>query len=176
VRRPETAQREEKSPPPVEPEDEPLRLRPPKSLRLEDFKINPRYLGAEYAFADTLRGRDQRRCLKGCTKPECCGADFLAMVQAGGVDVGSDSEVLTAYFGSNWQQIARASAFANKYGKHRNAFERRSTPPGFWRTEMPTTQEVEDDRIRAREVVSEKVEERWREAMRDGGRWLFRDE
>ena len=60
--------------------------------------------------------------------------------------------------------------------KHRQAFERRSTPPGFWRTDMPTTQEEEDDRAKAREMVKAKVEERWREAMREGGRWLFKDE
>jgi hypothetical protein len=41
---------------------------------------------------------------------------------------------------------------------------------------MPSTQEAEQDRARAHEIYLQKVEERWREAMRDGGRWLFRDE
>jgi len=102
-----------------------------------------------------------------------------------------DSEVLEDYMGPNWEQLmgayapdkrkdllmqARASAFANQYGKHRHGFERRSTPPGFWRTDMPTTQEAEEDRAKAQDLERRKVEERGREAMREGGRWLFRDE
>lgn len=129
----------------------------------------------------------------GCTKPECCGNAFLKAVEMGGLPASSktDAEVLEGYLGPDWEQLigayaqdkrkdllmqARAHAFANQFGKHRQAFERRSTPPGFWRTDMPTTQEEEDDRAKAREMVKAKVEERWREAMREGGRWLFRDE
>lgn len=184
----------EDSPPPMRPEDEPLRLRPLDALRLEDFKINPKYMDSEFAFADTLRSRDQRRCLQGCTKPDCCGDAFLKAVEMGGFggSTKSDEEVLEGYLGPNWKQImgayprdkrddllmqARASAFANQYGKHRHAFERRSTPPGFWRTDMPSTQEAAEDREKAQEMVRKKIEERWRDAMRDGeGRWLFRDE
>ncbi|KAK5120141.1 hypothetical protein LTR85_006622 [Meristemomyces frigidus] len=184
----------EDSPPPVRPDDEPLRLRSLASLRLEDFKVNPKFMGADFAFVDTLRGRDQRRCLQGCTKPECCGGAFLQAVEMAGTSgsAKSDAEVLEAYLGPNWQQMvgacprdkrdgmlkqARMASFANQFGKHRHAFERHSTPPGFWRTDMPTTQEEAADRVKANEMVRQKVEERWREAMRDGdGRWLFRDE
>ncbi|KAK4550574.1 hypothetical protein LTR36_000153 [Oleoguttula mirabilis] len=184
----------EDSPPPVRPDDEPLRLRPLSALRLEDFKINPKYMGADFAFADTLRGRDQRRCLQACTKPECCGGAFVQAVEMAGRgdDNKSDAEVLENHLGPNWQQMvgacprdkrddmlkqARTASFANRYGKHRHAFERRSTPPGFWRTDMPTTQEAAEDRVKAQAMIRQKVEERWREAMRDGdGRWLFRDE
>ena len=103
----------------------------------------------------------------------------------------SDAEVLEAYFGDNWQAIvgaypadrrksllqeARASAFANQYGKHRNAFERQSTPPGFWRTDMPSTQEAAEYRAQAEAEKKVQVEARWRDAMRGGGRWKFRDE
>lgn len=183
----------EMPPAPVRPEDEPLRLRPLGMLRLDDFKINPKYMGVDYAFADTLRGRDQRRCMQGCTKPECCGNAFVKVLQIGGAQVSakSDAEVLKEYLGENFATImgaydkskredllmqARAHAFANQHGKHRQAFERRSTPPGFWRTDMPNTQEEIDDRLKAKQMVRLKVEERWREAMREGGRWIFRDE
>ena len=103
----------------------------------------------------------------------------------------SDAEVLEVFLGSDFATImgyygpekrkdlimqAHAYVFANQHGKHRHAFERRSTPPGFWRTDMATTQEEEEDRAKAREMERKKVEERWREAMRTGGRWLFRDE
>ena len=182
----------EPPPPPVRPEDEPLRWRPLRKLNLEDFKINPKYMGADYAFADTFRGREKRRCLQGCTRPDCCGDAFRKAVELGGVPTTkSDAQVLEEFFGSSWRALMRAysperqkdsikqahaQAFAQEHGKHRHAFQRRSTPPGFWRTDMPTTQEEEEDRARAHEMEREKVEERWREAMREGGRWMFRDE
>jgi len=71
---------------------------------------------------------------------------------------------------------ARTRITADRRGKHRHQHERHTTPPGFWRTDMPTTQELEHDREEARRLERKKVEERWREAMREGGLWLFRDE
>ena len=184
---------EDDAPPPMRPEDEPLRLRHYTSLGLDDFKINPKYMGSEFAFADTLRGRDQRRCMQGCTKPDCCGGAFMKAIQMAGIVKSgkTDAEVLENFLGGNWQEImgsyerakrddlllqAHASSFSNKFGKHKHAFERRSTPPGFWRIDMASTQEEMDDRAKALELEKQKIEERWREAMREGGRWLFRDE
>jgi hypothetical protein len=179
-------------PPAALPEDEPLRDRPLSNLTLDDFRINPNFMGTDYAFSETFRGREQRRCLPGCTKPNCCGNAFRKAVEMGAVQSNkSDAEVLEAYLGRNYNQVvaayspakrkdlliqARAHAFASQHGKHRQAYERPRTPPGFWRTDMPTTQEAEEDRAKAHEMERQKVEERWREAMRDGGRWLFRDE
>jgi hypothetical protein len=71
---------------------------------------------------------------------------------------------------------AKTKLVADNHGKHRHAYERRVTPPGFWRTDMPSTQEIERDREAARGLERKGVEERWRESMREGGRWLFRDE
>lgn len=181
----------EKSPPPPQPEDEPLRARPLNRLGLNDFKINPNYLGSKYAFADTFRGREQRRCLPGCTRPDCCGTSFKKAVEAGMIETSkTDDQVLEEYLGPDWATHmyalgpdkrkdlitqARAYAFSREHGKHRDAFARRSTPPGFWRVDMPSTQEEAQDRARAIDLEREKVEDRWREAMR-GGRWIFRDE
>lgn len=179
-------------PTPALPEDEPLRERRWQTLSLEDFRINPKFMGTDYAFSETFRGREARRCLPGCTRPECCGNTFRKAVEMGAARTNkTDEEVLEAFLGRNHRQImaaysadkrkdmlvqAHAQALANLYGKHRHAYERPRTPPGFWRTDMPTTQEAEEDRARAHEIYLQKVEERWREAMRDGGRWLFRDE
>ena len=74
---------------------------------------------------------------------------------------------------------AQAKYLANQHGRHKqHFFERASTPPGFWRTDMPTTQEALADRELALKAERRKVEERYGEAMRgDGkGRWKFRDE
>ena len=132
-------------------------------------------MGADYAYSETIRGRDQRRSLQGR------GEDFRKAVEIGGLRSGkSDEEALEDYLGPEFATImlirAHAQGYANEHGKHRHAFERRSTPPGFWRTDMPTTQEAAEDRVRAHELEREKVEERWLEARREGGRWLFRDE
>ncbi|KAK5676724.1 hypothetical protein LTS10_010487 [Elasticomyces elasticus] len=182
----------EDSPPPVRPEEEPLRIRPLSALRLEDFKTNPKFTGNDYTFGDKIRGK-ARNCLPGCTKPDCCGGEFAKAVRMGvfGAQQGTDVEVLENYLGPNWADIfgavgpekrqqmredARVAAMSNKFGKHKRAFERRSTPPGYWRTDMPSTQEVLEDRAQAEIMARQKVEERWREAMRDGGKWKFRDE
>ena len=182
----------ETSPPPIRPEDEPLRTRPLKELHLGDFRVNPRYMDSNHAFAHTFRGREQRRCLQGCTKPECCGGAFRKAIEMGAIhDTKTDAQVFEEYLGPNFATLvgahapdkrkdllvqARAHGLAKQHGKHRHAFERGSTPPGFWRTDMPNTQEEKEDHAKAHEMEMRKIEERWREAMREGGRWLFRDE
>ena len=70
----------------------------------------------------------------------------------------------------------RVQQFADRFGKHRQRFERRTTPPGFWRTEMASTQEEAADRAEAKRMEREEVERRWRDAVGGGGRWIFRDE
>lgn len=180
-----------RSPPPPDPEDEPLRARPVIRLSIDDFKVNPKYKGTDFAFADTLRGRDQRRCMPGCTKPECCGDAFRKAVEMGFRGRKTDHEVLEAYLGPAYESHmasrtrteredvlnkAHAYAIANEHGKHRQAFKRRTTPPGFWRVDMASTQEEEEDRIKANEMVRQEVYDRWREAMLPSGRWKFRDE
>lgn len=182
-----------RSPPPPDPDpnDEPLRSRQLNTLSLSDFRINPTYQSTDYAFADTLRGRDQRRCLPGCTKPTCCGV-FLRAAQTGAIPTSKpDHELLEDYLGPAWREVlssmgeakreemrvqARAFALASEHGRHRQAFSRAASPPGYWRTGMPSTQEAAEDREKAVQFEREKVEERWREALRENGRWIFRDE
>lgn len=178
---------------PVRPEEEPLRIRPASSLRLEDFKINPKYMGTDFAFADTIRGRDARQNLHACTRADCCGGALEKVIKMGGTAMSgrTDADALKAFVGPAWQaligakkpneakqlvQQAHAFCFANEHGKHRQAFERRSTPPGYWRADFPTTQEQAVDRKTADDLQRKEVEARHREAMRECGRWIFRDE
>jgi hypothetical protein len=184
----------EKSPPPINPESEPRRSRPMQRLRPQDFRINPAFADSEYAFDDPMNRKTKaaRRCLPGCINPACCG-EFLDAARHGLLPPSSksDAQVIEDMFGSSHAEImaayppsrhkeiliqARAQEFANEHGKHRKTFERAATPPGFWRTEMPSTQEEMEDRRKALEMERMKVEGMWREAMRGGGRWLFRDE
>ncbi|KAI5240802.1 SAE2-domain-containing protein [Aureobasidium subglaciale] len=179
----------------IKPEHEPLRARPLQRLNLDDFKVNPNYSGAlGFAYRESIRRYEEKKCLPGCTREECCGA-IRRFIAAGGLpndtSLTDDELTLQGYLGSAYVSVikdattedrksmlieARAKAFADQHGKHREVFQRNRTPPGFWRTEMPSTQEEEQDREEARKMERQKVEERWRDAMRGGSRYMFRDE
>ena len=188
------------------PDDEPLRARPLHRLLLDDFKINPNHnQGMDFAFNEVVRNRDQRKCLPNCTKLGCCGGTFKKIVQMGGWtgppthglwdsspldERDEEDRLLQEHLGISSASLSRmpeseratllteakANKLANEYGRHRQNFERPPSPVGFWRTDMPTTQEAEADREEARKAERGKVEERWREALRGDGRWKFRDE
>ena len=186
------------SSPQVQPEDEPYRSRPLHRLNLEHFKINPAAnQGFHHAYSAVVRKKDERKCLSGCTRPGCCGDRFRAMARLGGLPANASNEqdedgqrMLEEYVGENSASLAglnsqdrekllveaRARMIANQYGRHRHSHQRPRTPPGFWRTDMPSTQEMEADRQTAREMEREKVEERYREALRPGGLWTWADE
>jgi hypothetical protein len=173
----------------------PLRNRNVHDLGLSHFKINPNFnQGYDYAFADIVRGREQRKCLPGCIKPECCGGKFRKFVELTKFDEdrseSQDKKLLEEYLGDNRRKLqtmskaernelliqAETRELARKAGRHRHAYERRPSPPGFWRSDFPNTQELEADRIEAARVETELVQQRYEEAMRPGGRWMFRDE
>ncbi|CEJ54718.1 hypothetical protein PMG11_01014 [Penicillium brasilianum] len=184
--------------PEVQPEEEPYRSRPLHRLNLGHFKINlARNQGLDYAYDTVVRKKDDRKCMSGCTRPGCCGDRFRAMARMGvhSTDASAeqqeeDQRILEEYVGEDRHLLeglsdkdrenllveARARALANQYGRHRHTHERARSPPGFWRTEMPSTQEIEADREAARKLEREKVEERYREAMRPGGLWTWADE
>lgn len=171
-----------------------LRTKPVKELRVHDFKPNPAYnQGYSYAFSEAVRKRGDRMCLPGCTNPQCCGSTFRRLAEAlEALPVSQEEALLEEYLGDAYSTImstqmssderaelllqARTKKMAKDAGKHREAYERRRTPPGFWRVDFPTTQEQDDDRGRAKEQEIKVVQERWLEAQRKGGRWVFRDE
>ena len=189
-----------------------LRTKPFEHLKLDDFKVNPKYnQGHDHAFSEVVRGRNARNCLAGCTKWDCCGRTFQKVIEVGGIPelmtkqqglwdeiqqgheeekaISEETRLLRWYLGEETKidslskeerdkilLSARTKLFVDKHGKHRHAFERPSTPPGFWRTDMPSTQELEGDRGDAKKTEMEKKQERFREAMKSGGKWLFRDE
>ena len=194
VRRPQfllTKQR-----PAVGPEDaEPFRSRPISRQNISHFKINPRYQdGQSHAFNDVVRNQEARKCLPGCTKPECCGGKFKAIADSlprGPTDV-SDDELLLEFMGpgsegkirvltplarKNLVHEARARRLANSFGKmHRSAFDRPKTPPGFWGIDFMGSQEERNSREQARVQEREEVEKRYQDALKGGGRWVFADE
>jgi len=180
------------------PDNEPLRARPLEKLSLQDFKVNPNYnQGYDYAFTDVVRNQADRRCLQGCTKPECCGNKFRALADLArdpnitptSSQEEADQILLDDFLGDNAYKLnnmtkderdevllqARTKQMSDKYGRHRNAYERRQSPPGFWNIDFPNTQEAREEAEKARVYERGLVERRYREAMRRGA-YIFRDE
>ncbi|KAK4104508.1 SAE2-domain-containing protein [Parathielavia hyrcaniae] len=175
-----------------------LRDRPLAELRPEDFKVNPNAnKGYRYAFDEVVRSRDERSELAGCTDPNCCGRQFRAMAEselsASGAQVltrMADVKMMEEYLGNEAYRLvdmtrqerqkvwlkAKIQDLANRLGRHRHRFARRPSPPGFWNPDFPSTQEIEQRKEEAEKAERGVVGERWREAMREGGRWLFRDD
>jgi hypothetical protein len=168
------------------------------NLGRDEFKINPDFNnGEDYAFTEVVRGRAERADLPGCTDPDCCGKHFRAMAQAERQAAGSslihrpaDIKLLEDYLGDLQYKLgsmtrqekeelwleAKTRDLANKHGKHRHRFSRRQSPPGFWNADFPTTQESQEERDEEARRERALIEERYKDAMRGGGKWLFRDE
>lgn len=175
-----------------------LRDRPLADLRPEDFKVNPKSNnGYRHAFDEVVRNKAERSELAGCTDPSCCGKKFRVMAEselsAGGPGLlsrAADTKMMESYLGDEAYRLfdmtreerqetwlkAKIQDLADRYGRHRHRFARRPTPPGYWNPDFPSTQEIEKSKEEAEKMERGLVEERWREAMRAGGRWLFRDE
>jgi hypothetical protein len=171
----------------------PLREKAVAELTVHDFKPNPSYnQGYTHAFSETVRKRADRLCLPGCINPACCGSTFRTLASAAPpLSPSAEEALLQDYLGDAYDSFgltqmsqeerdevvlqARTRQMAKEHGKHRQAYEGRKSPPGFWRVGFPSTQEEEEDREKAVQMQQEMVRERWLEAMR-GGKWIFRDE
>ncbi|KAJ5199584.1 DNA repair protein Sae2/CtIP [Penicillium cf. griseofulvum] len=147
--------------PDIDPDDEPFRARPLHRLGLQHFKINQaRNQGLDYAYDAVVRKKDDRKCISGCTRPGCCGDRFRAMARLGGLPGQSGAEqeeedqaILEEFVGEDTQLLRTMSG-----------------------EERENLLEEEDDLEAAKKLEREKVEERYREAMRPGGLWTWADE
>lgn len=195
----------EKTPPPgsmpplqVKKGEKGLRDKPLEQLCLDDFKINPKANdGLDFAFTEVVRGKDDRANLDGCVSMSCCGPQWRAMALSQRpvspltpAQRQEEQKLLEDYLGDNSYRLttlrkqerdeiwveAKMRQLANKHGQHRHKYPRMRSPPGFWNADFPNTQELEADRREAKKREKETVKDRYREATRPGGRWLFRDE
>lgn len=175
-----------------------LRYKPLAELRLDDFKVNPLSNdGQDYAYSEVVRNKDERAGLRGCTDMHCCGKHFRELALSHRPDPPLTAEqrqeeqkLLESYLGEHAYRLAsmtkaerdetwieaKTEELANKYGRHRHRFARMQSPPGFWNADFPDTQELAADREEAQKREKRGIADRYREAMRPGGMWLFRDE
>lgn len=180
------------------PEHEPLRARPVHRLGLQDFKLNPAY--SDYAYHESVRRHDEKKALSGCTDrhcPRCKGlrkhvidSGYKTARKPDESEDEADWRLMQDYLGDNRRQLkglsateradllleAKVKEFADRYGCHRQAFPRTRDPPGFWQVDFPTTQEEAENRLAADVMEREKVQERYWEATRPTGKWMFADE
>ena len=190
------------NPPDMRGEQEPLRSRPLHLLRLEDFKLNPAH--SDFAYHDSIRKHDEKKALSGCTAPHCPRCkDLRKFIENSNYatlslqqDHSNDSEnennrnLIADYLGGDIQRLenlsekerreilaeAKVRQFADRFGKHRTLYGRAKSPVGFWDVGFPSTQEEERNREEARGRGREMVEERYWEAIRKGGMWVFADD
>ncbi|KAF5001675.1 hypothetical protein FGRMN_842 [Fusarium graminum] len=175
-----------------------LRHKPISELRPDDFKINPQANeGHDFAFSDVIRDRDERSRMQGCTDMHCCGKHFRSLAISQRPDPPltapqrqEEQKLLEDYLGDFAYRLgtmdkkerdelwieAKTQDLANRFGKHRYHYSRMRSPPGFWNADFPNTQEIEAERSEAAQREKQIVRDRHREAVRSGGRWLFRDE
>ena len=180
------------------PEHEPLRARPLHRLGLQDFKFNPAH--NSYAIQAPVRKHDEKKSLSGCTDRHCqrCKglrqyvivSGYKTAPKPGESEDDADWRLMQDYLGDNRRQLrgmsakeredllleAKVKEFANRFGCHRQAFSRAWEPPGLWDVDFPTTQEEAEVRAAADLMEREKVQERYWEATRPGGKWMFADE
>ena len=185
--------------PETRPEHEPLRARPLHRLSLQDFKFNP--IHSDYAYHESVRRHDEKKSLSGCTDRNCqrckglrkyvIDSGYKTAPKPGESQDDADRRLVQDFLGDNHRKLlktmsatersdllleAKVKEFANRFGCHRQAFFRAQEPPGFWEVDFPTTQEEAENRARADVLEREKVRERYWEASRPGGKWLFADE
>ena len=180
-----------------------LRSRPLSHLSLNDFKVNPKHnQGYEHPFKEIVRKQDQRKCLPGCTRLECCGRIFRQMAESGlfkpfhttrlmaSSQEDDDQRMMEDYLGDQTYRLkrmtrkekaevllqAKTKILADHYGRHREVYAREPSPVGYWDVDMPDSQEAAELGRLAEIRNRQKVEERYREAMRQDGLWKFRDE
>ncbi|KAI5800352.1 DNA repair protein endonuclease SAE2/CtIP C-terminus-domain-containing protein [Peziza echinospora] len=175
-----------------------LRNRDTSDLKISDFLINPEASkGLGYAFHETVRKKDERKCLPSCARPCCKG--LAKFVEHAGIpdklptraprwrssppgplsdsqdndNEGNEDDEKENHDRELEKKVKR---FSDKFLNHRDHFERPKTPPGFWDSAFPTTQEMRENNRAARMEEREKVDGMRREAKKGGGRYVFRDE
>lgn len=145
----------------------------PASYQLNDFVINPAYNGdLDYAYAETVRG-SKRQCEHGGECRQC--DEFYKMAGPGLVSAAPQWAISSN--GDAVDERGRKLGMEetiNASSRHRNRWKRAPSPPGFWRSDFPNTQEVAEEKRLAEETRRKEVEARYKSATA-GGKWMFRE-
>lgn len=133
-----------------------------KSLSMSDYMIDHRHNdGISHAYHETVRGKAARRRLH-ASDCGCC-ANFYKLA---GTPVKQD-ELLWRSPTSQTKSTPRPD-LKQMIGRHRSAWRRSPTPPGFWDCDFPTTQELRQEKDENEERRSRKFREVERSAKANG--------
>lgn len=141
----------------------------PSQYQLTDFVINPAFNGdLDYAYAETVRGA-KRQCEHGGECRQC--DEFYKMAGPGIV---SAAPQWSSHEDNERGRKMGIEETINASSRHRNRWKRAPSPPGFWRSDFPSTQEIVEEKKLAEENRRKEIETRYKSAV-SGGKWMFRD-
>lgn len=121
-----------------------------------------------YAYDEVVRDKTSRRRLPACACDNC-----IKFFEAHGP--------IATIFKPKWRSPLKKKIYTDsdkehiyknvqEVSRHRSAFFRPKTPPGFWESDFPSTQQEQIYRKQAQAQNYERLKERKIEAER-GGRW-----
>ncbi|AOW03321.1 DNA repair protein endonuclease SAE2/CtIP C-terminus-domain-containing protein [Yarrowia lipolytica] len=142
----------------------------PAQYQLTDFVINPAFNGdLDFAYAETVRG-SRRQCEHGGECRQC--DEFYKMAGPGIVSAAPQWSATEDKERGRKMDIEET---INASSRHRNRWKRAPSPPGFWRSDFPSTQEIVEEKKLAEENRRKEIEIRYKSAV-SGGKWMFRDQ
>lgn len=154
---------------PKEKAKKPRKSSGPSQYQLTDFVINPAFNGdLDYAYVETVRGA-KRQCEHGGECRQC--DEFYKMAGPGLV---SAAPQWSSHEDNERGRKMGLEETINASSRHRNRWKRAPSPPGFWRSDFPSTQEIVEEKKLAEENRRKEIEIRYKSAV-SGGKWMFRD-
>lgn len=132
----------------------------------ENFIVNPKYNdGYDYEYHEVIRGKEKRACKHSYDCNKC--AKFYSIAGDGYKDPGAD-----------WDSPKRSGNDGQlnviKYASRHKAPEH-DTPVGYWKSDMPNTQEEEEEKRIAARRAKEKATVRLEDSLHKDGKHMFRD-
>ena len=140
-------------------DNEPLRSRPPHSLDLTYFRVNPIVINGMFQGVD--RDKGDTECLPKCTKPECCSSSVQAVAKLLSADskISEDGLLAEVLSESGEEAVsgltrsARTSLLLEANARSPPSTQSRGqagnldtpcSPVGYWDVELPGSQATEN--------------------------------
>lgn len=129
-----------------------------------DFVPNKKRNGdLGYVYQETVRGKN-RQCIHGT---ECSKCQAFYDIAGTGIEPAAPQWSTTGANPSEAKTVAKTS-------RHRDRWSKADTPPNFWQSDFPSTQQQQEDKKEFQKYRNELAMKRLYEALHDG-QWMFRD-
>uniref|UniRef100_A0A060TB93 ARAD1D26114p n=1 Tax=Blastobotrys adeninivorans TaxID=409370 RepID=A0A060TB93_BLAAD len=129
-----------------------------------DFVPNKKCNGdLGYVYQETVRGKN-RQCIHGT---ECSKCQAFYDIAGTGIEPAAPQWSATTTTPSEAKTVAKNS-------RHRDRWTKADTPPNFWQSDFPSTQQQHEDKKEFQKYRNNLAMKRLYEAIHDG-QWVFRD-